>query len=389
VTTSVQPRAVGGMIYNWHIDDSDDLRADAKYLLDKTDAFERGPYSLHFTVGPDVINYGDGAGINLNNDAVARDLVYRLGRIGTKWTGKKGLPVQHALGSHGGWIHDCWGAEASKVQTINEASVYMPFCGTAGTSALTLLGMLKKNFDAVENAVGFKVREYSSPVGNTPTWAVNWIEANKPDVVAMYLVADVGAAMVRSWRATPDSTAFNPASARLSTRIWSSPVTPFGKYATWEEFNEFGVSQPASSQWLLDLQSFVVNHRTNRMFYNHPPGARSNKTPIDAILDRSERLQNLDRFKFYTMSELADFSERRVGSSWRCSGCGSAGIATFSAAHAVSLEDVTWLLPKSSFQQPTVVTGQGSVSADSKTWIVTAEGGTAITFKAVQANPGQ
>jgi hypothetical protein len=384
VTTSVQPRAVGGMIYNWHIDDGDDLLSDSKFLLDKTDSFTRGPYSLHFTAGPDVINYGDRAGINLNNDAAARDLVYRLGRIGTKWAGKKGLPVQHALGSHGGWIHDCWGAEASKVQTINEANAYLPFCGSAGTSALTLSGMLKKNFDAIENAVGFRLREYSSPVGNTPTWAVNWIETHKPDVVAMYLVADVGSAMLRSWRATPDSTAFNPLSARLSTRIWTSPVSPFGKYATWEEFSDFGIDTPTASQWLLDLQSYVVNHRTNRMYYNHPPGARSSKTPIDAILDRSERLQNLDRFKFYTMSELADFSERRVNSRWSCSGCGSGGIATFTAAHATSLEDISWMLPKATYLQPSVVSGHASISADSSTWIVTAEGGTALTFRAAQ-----
>jgi hypothetical protein len=383
-TTSVQPRAVGGMIYNWHVDDSDDLLSDTRYLLDKTDTFERGPYSIHFTAGPDVVDYGDRAGINLNNDAAARDLVFRLGRIGTKWSGKQGLPVQHALGSHGGWIHDCWGVEASKVQTIAQANTYLPFCGRAGTAALTLTGMLQKNFDAIENAIGFKVREYSSPVGNTPTWAVNWIETNKPDVVAMYLVGDVGSAMVRSWRATADSTPVNPSAARLTTRIWSSPIAPFGKYATWEEFFDFGITMPVSSQWLLDLQSFVVNHRTNRMYYNHPPGARANKTAIDAILDRSERLQRAGRFSFYTMSELADFSQRRVTSTWSCAGCGSGGVATFTATHPVTLDDISWLLPKASYLQPTVAAGSGTVSSDSATWIVTAEGGTSITFRATE-----
>lgn len=382
-STSVQPRAVGGMIYNWHIDDGDDLLSDAKYLLDKSDTFERGPYSIHLTSGVDVINYGDGNGMNLAGDPRAKDLVFRLGNIGTKWTGKKGLPVKHALGSHGGWIHDCWGDQASKVTTIAAANSFYPYCGTPGSPALTLTGMLQKNFDAIENAVGFKVREYSSPVGNTPTWAVNWLESNKPDVVAMYLVADVGSAMVRSWRATSTDPT-SPQSSRLTTRIWSSPVTPYGKYATWEEFSEYGVNLPYASQWLVDLQSFVVNNRTNRQFYNHPPGARGNKSPIDAMLDRSERLQAAGRFKFYTMSELADFSQRRVNTQL-ISSSGS-GATTISASNPAGLDDLAWLLPKARFKQPSI-SGNATLSGDSMNWIVIAEGGTNLTFTAAEVSP--
>jgi hypothetical protein len=385
-STSVQPRAVGSMVYNWHVDDLDDLESDSAYLLNLTDTFKRGPFSIHFTVGPDTISYGDGTGSDISNlfKANGRGLVRRLG--GTDWWNIFGLPIKHALGSHGGWIHDCWGDQADKAQTIAQANVYIPYCGKAGTSALTLTGMLKKNFDAIESTVGFKLREYSSPVGNTPAWAVNWIETNKPDVVAMYLVGDVGSAMVRSWRSTADSTATNPSAARLTTRIWSSPVTPFGKFATWEEFSDFGISKTVSSQWLLDLQSFVVNRRTNRMFYNHPPGARANKDPIDAILDRSERLQQAGRFKFATMSDLAAFSQRRVDSSWSCTGCGSGGVVTYQASHPVTLEDISWMLPKASYGQPSVVAGRGTVTSDSVTWIVTADSGTSITFKAAEIN---
>ncbi len=382
-TTSVQPRAVGGMIYNWHVDDVSDLESDSAYLLNFTSLLKRGPFSIHFTAGPDTINYGDRTGMNVGNifNLGGRDLVRRMSGAGL-WD-LLNLQVDHGLGSHGGWIHDCWGDQADKVQTIAQAEGYLPFCGTPGTPSLTLTGMLKKNFDAIEGIVGYKLREYSSPVGNTPTWAVNWLEANKPDVVAMYLVGDVGSAMLRSWRATLDSTATNPNAARLSTRIWSSPVTPYGKYATWEEFSDFGITRPASAQWLVDLQSFVVNRRTNRMFYNHPPGARANKDPIDAVLDRSDRLQQAGRFKFYTMADLAAFSQRRIDSSWVCTSCGS-GTATFQATHPSTLKDISWMLPKASYGQPAVVSGRGTVSSDSTTWIVTADSGTAISFRATE-----
>ena len=38
---------------------------DQRNLLDQTRVLNRGPYSIHFTAGPDVINFGDGNGINL------------------------------------------------------------------------------------------------------------------------------------------------------------------------------------------------------------------------------------------------------------------------------------------------------------------------------------
>ena len=195
--------------------------------------------------------------------------------------------------------------------------------------------------------------------------------------------------MVRSWRSTADSTAFNPNAARLSTRIWSSPVTPFGKYATWEEFSDYGIAKSSSAQWIVDLQSFVVNRRTNRMFYNHPPGARANKDPIDAMLDRSERLQQAGRFKFYTMADLAAFSQRRIDSTWTCNGCGSGGLVTYQASHPVTLKDLSWMLPKASYGQPSVVSGRGTVTSDSVTWIVTADSGTSITFRATETNGAQ
>ncbi len=367
-TLSVQPRGRGGLIYNWHVDDGDDLTVSTRFLLDKTKVLNRGPFSIHFTAGPDVVNFGDGDGINLNNSKAAQDLVRRLAGVGkkdSKGNGdddddddddddkkKKALPVRHELGSHGGWIHEYWGL------TANEAN------------SPDLTSLLTQNFDAIEKVTGQKIREYSSPQGNTPLWAVKWLEQR--GVIATYLVGDVGAGMLRSWRGA----------VRLADKLWSSPVTPLGKYATWEEFEEFGVSDAVAGQWLLDLQSFVVNHRTNRMFYNHPPGAVDHLKPVNALLSRADAMEKKNQFSWYTMTQLAAFSQRRIETSWTSST--QSGIATFNASHPASLADLTWLLPKSRYHAPSVVAGQGSVASDSKYWIVTAGQGTSLRFRATE-----
>ena len=233
-----------------------------------------------------------------------------------------------------------------------------------------LTPLLTQNFGAIESVTGKRIREYSSPAGNTPVWAAKWLEQR--GVAATYLVGDVGAGMVRSWRG----------GARLTDKLWSSPVTPLGKYATFEEFDDFGLSDAISGQWLLDLQSFVVNHRTNRMFYNHPPGAAAHLNPVNTLLKRADALQKKNQFSWYTMTQLADFSQRRVETTW--SSTTQSGVTTFSASHPTSLQDVTWLLPKSSYTSPTMVSGQGSVSSDSKSWIVTAGPDTGLKFRTTE-----
>lgn len=348
-SVSVQPRGKGGLIYNWHIDDGDDLLVNTKMLLDQTTVLKRGPFSLHLTAGPDVINFGDGNGMDLNNNRSSQDLLQRLGNLGAyaRLPASQKLPA-HQLGSHGGWIHDYWGLMANEQNVPN------------------LTPLLAQNFDAIERVTGRKITEYSSPTGNTPVWAVRWMEAR--GVKAMYLVADLGTGMLRSWRN----------GQRLSSSIWTSPVSPLGKYATFEEFDAFGIDDATSGQWLLDLQSFAVNRRTNRMFYNHPPGAAGHLNPVNALLARGDELSRQGKFAWYTMTGLAEFSQRRVEATWSTST--QWGLTTFTASHPRSLQDMTWLLPKLSYTSPVVVGGRASVTSDATNWIVIGEGGTQLRF---------
>jgi hypothetical protein len=200
---------------------------------------------------------------------------------------------------------------------------------------------------------------------------VNWLENR--GVTGMYFVGDTGSAAIRSWRA----------GNRLTKSLWSFPLSPYEKYGTFEEFEEFGVTDTASGQWLQDLQSFVVNKRTNRMFYNHPPGARGHLKPVTDLLARGDLLQLAGKFRWYTMTQLAQFGERRLATQWSASS--NLGFSTFTATHPTSLADMTWLLPKARYAAPRITSGSGSVnSLDASDWVVTARSGTTLKFIAAE-----
>ena len=344
---SAQPKGVGGLVYNWHVDDGDDIVPDMRYLMARDFMQNAGPFSVHFTAGPDSSVFGDREGMNLPANPAAQDVVRKVGKIGN-YAGGPG--VAHALGSHGGWNHNLYGSGADE----SNAAIYQPW--------------LELNFSAIENVGGARLREYSAPMGNNPGWATQWLEAR--GVVGMYTVSNTGSPATREWRA----------GARLTSKLWSMPISPFGVSATFEDFEDNGVTDAQSTQWLIDLQSFVVNHRTNRLFYNHPPGARAHLGVVRTFVNRADQLARAGQFKWYTMTELADFSQRRIQTAW--SSFPLNGSNTFVLSNPQSLADVTMLLPRSRYGQPRVRYGSATVSQDASDWVVTARDGTWLQFEA-------
>ncbi|GHC69247.1 hypothetical protein GCM10007320_02470 [Pseudorhodoferax aquiterrae] len=347
---AVQPRGIGGLVYNWHVDDGDDIVPDFRDIMASSFMAGAGPFSVHFTAGPDVDVVGDRLGMNLLGNPAAQDVVRRTARTGP-YTSAYGL-VKHEVGSHGGWIHNIYGINANE------------------TNAATYLPWLQWNMMAVDEVSGERSRSYSAPQGNNPSWAVAWNEFW--GIVGMYTVSNTGSPATREWRD----------GARLATKLWSMPVTPFGISATFEDFEANGVSDTASAQWLLDLQSFVANRRSNRMFYNHPPGAAAHLDVVKTFVQRGKALRDSGRFKWYTMAELADFSQRRVQTGWASSSTWL-GKEVFVLNNGQSLTDITMLLPRSRYGMPFVFWGAGSVSSDATDWIVTARSGTELKFYTV------
>lgn len=368
------PDAVPGLTLNWHLDAF--TAQQPTLTLEKLGVFDNGPFSIHMTTGPDAVAIGDGKGWNLNNNPVAQDILRRLAAKG------------HAIGSHGGWNHDYYGLNASETNrdtflpylemNLNAVTraishplrYYVSFkmSAVAGTPP-TLDQHAQSNKGPVDRLLAPPVREYSPPVGNNPTWAMDWLE--QQGMVAAYFAGHTGLGPTRQYR---EGQLRNPG-------MWVFPVTPAGRYATFEEFQANHVPKQEVIDWYRDSVDFVVRHNTTRMIYMHPNGAN---VWTDVLLDllAYAKAQGPERFKWYTMTRLADFMNARQAVSWteqREAG----GVSRFELSHPSSLDEMVWMLPKTRYaSRPTSADRSVTVSDRGTHWAVQARHTRKATFTA-------
>lgn len=333
---SAMPNGVAGLTFDWHLDS---MAAQTPSLaLEAAGVFNKGPFSMEMTAGPDAIVPGDGLGWNLNNNPVAQSLMQRLDAKG------------HAMGSHGGWVHDFYGD------------------GAIETNALEFLPFLQLNQAAVDGAVGKVARSYSAPQGNNPPWAMDWLE--QQGVVGAYFGGHTGLGATRQYR---DDRLKNP-----SMHVF--PVTPQGLYATFEEFQEYGVSKQDVIDWYRSLVDFSLAQNTSRMVYAHPPGAHQWLDVMNNLLTYAQGKGA--QFQWYTMPRLADFMSRRQQVAWTETILAT-GATRFDASHAVSLGEMVWRLPKDRYQRPVIVTGAATVVNGGTVWLVKAGAVQRLRFRAL------
>ncbi|MGB3069870.1 MAG: hypothetical protein WBC18_15050 [Ottowia sp.] len=330
------PDGKPGLMFNWHLDS---MAAQQPMLaLEQAGIFGAGPTSMHLTAGPDAITPGDRLGFDFSANATAQDFLRRMDAQG------------HSVGSHGGWIHDYYGMNASE------------------TNADSFLQYLALNRQAVDGAIGHPSRDYSAPQGNNPRWAMDWLE--QQGVVAVYFAGHTGLGITRQYR---DGDLRNP-------NLWVVPVTPMGNYATFEEFQGFNVPKADVIAWYHSLVDFNISQNTARMVYAHPPGAFD---WIDVVKDMQAYVgaQSAVGFKWYTMARMADFMIRRQQVQWS-EQLISGGITQFQASHPADLKEMVWRLPKSRYLMPSAVNGGGAEDGGS-VWLVRAVSGVrALSFQA-------
>ncbi|MFS8978503.1 hypothetical protein PO002_29050 [Cupriavidus necator] len=333
---SAQPKARGGLVLNWHFCAGDQIAPAVEMNTWGTFDENNSPFSISVTAGPDHINFGDAHGINLSQNTAAKNLMLSLQSKG------------HKIGSHGGWIHDYWGANASE------------------TNQSTFEQYLVLNKQSVEGVTGRAAVEYAAPQGNTPQWSINWAEANGN--TGYYFLGHTGMAPTRSYRD----------GVRSNETIRAFPVMPFGQYATFEEFEEFTVPVADINTWYRQLIDFVAKNRTSRLIYMHPVGAIEYPKTLNVIFNKADNVKASGLFNWYTMDTLAQFGQRRQQVTWSATDTGNAW--SFQASHPSDLTDMAWVLPRTAYTQPVVTQGLGLVTWDTNNWIVTSLGGTSLGF---------
>lgn len=334
-----QPAGKGGLVLNWHLDSAEALPALSR--LEQMRVWNRGPYSIHITAGPDNIVPGDGLGLDVNNNPVTQQWI--------RYFISKG----HQVGSHGGWIHDYYGINVTE---FNQAQ-FLPY--------------LKMNKQAIEQVTDRAVTEYSAPMGNNPIWALNWLEQNGTN--GFYFAGHTGMGQTRVFR---DGVLMNPG-------MWAFPVSTLGKYATFEEFLDYGVSNTDVARWLDALVDFSVNNYTSHLIYFHPPGAVNYPDIMNNLLKRTDAYSSLNKFAWFTMTELAQFMSSRMQVNWNVEELLS-GESRFVLSHPTSLSKQAMILSKYNYGKPTITKGKGEIREDADSWVVIAKGSKLLEFTALK-----
>ena len=321
------PDAIGGLVFNWHID-AKAMAAPLEQLI-AAGVFDRGPYSIHFTAGPDDDDFHDGKGLNVGHDPDTDRIIKELQSRG------------HVIGSHGGWIHNYFGEHVSD-DNEQEFAKY-----------------IRWNIDAIQKVTGKPVTEYSAPLGNQPEWVSRWLAKNNID--SYYFAGDTGMGPTQVYR--NDS--------RDGENIWAFPIVHLGRYASLEEMGFANVDPQVVETWLDSVADFVADDRSARLIYTHPLGATKYIGALRQFLSHTDQLASVHRFHWYSMSQLAEFLNARKKVRWDVVQK-DPNTLLLKASSPATLNHETWIFSKALFDRPRIDSGEVRVTSDNDRWLLDA-----------------
>ncbi|HUN94437.1 MAG TPA: polysaccharide deacetylase family protein [Burkholderiaceae bacterium] len=334
-TLAMSPAAIGGLVLNVHVDSSAALPP--MRALAASRFFDDGPFSIHVTAGPDLNEPGDKLGVDVEHNADFRQLLRTLAERG------------HEIGSHGGWIHNYWAAHVG--DTESDAADEM----------------LARNQDVLADAIGAPIRVYSAPAGVHPSWVTRWLRQHR--MVAYYTTANSGSAPTRTFRD----------GVLEDQGIWSFPISTLGAAASFEDAAASGLDEAhVVAPWLDALTRFAADEHEIRLVYFHPTGTHLYEEAIASWTATARALQRANRFRWYTMADLARFFDRREAVRWFLVRHGDDD--RIEATNAATLRDCSWLLPAATYARPRLVEGSATVRREGADWIITADDETRLVF---------
>ena len=339
---STMPDARGALVMNWHIDSG--AAVPAMERLAELGAFGQGPYSVHLTAGPDVDTPGDRLGMDLPRNSVMQQWVQRFASRGDE------------VGSHGGWIHNEFGRLISSQDHLLSSQ------------------MIERNTQAVSEASGKPVIEYSAPTGNHPAWVTPWLALR--GVRAYYFTGDIGMAPTRSYQD----------GQRGPANVWAFPVLSFGRQAAFEEAAKSRVPEADIAAWLRDVADYCADRQTLRLMYFHPPGIALFPQAFAQWLLHTRALVDQGRLHWITMAQYAAFANRRLQVQWALQADPQG--QQLLASHPDSLAQMVWLLPASRYAQPRALQGEARIVRAGGFWQVHAGAGARLLLDLPPAPPG-
>ena len=226
---------------------------------------------------------------------------------------------------------------------------------------------LALNKNALERVTGKPVAEYSAPNGNQPPWVTHWLEAH--GFVAYYFTGDTGMGPTQGYRN----------GEREARNVWAFPILHLDRAAGFEELSSEGYSNEEIARWLAAITEFTSDQRSVRLVYFHPPGILQYHDLVDRWVEQTARLKADGRFRWYTMTELANFLNSRKQVKWKVADTG--GLITVEATHPQTLDHETWKIPASRFAQPRIIEGSAKVVRDNDAWRIIGGEGKNLRFE--------
>jgi hypothetical protein len=330
------PDGIGGLVLNWHVDSNAAIKP--LQQMNTWSLLKQGPYSIHITAGPDAMAIGDGRGFDVEHNLISQGLIRKYEGLG------------YEVGSHGGWIHNYFASHVDKDDPKD------------------LEQFLALNKNALEHATGKAVTEYSAPDGNQPAWVTHWLESH--GFVAYYFTGDTGMGPTQGYRG----------GTREGENIWAFPILHLDRAAGFEEMTSEGYSDSEVGRWLDAITEFATDHQSVRLIYFHPPGILAYQRIVEKWLQQTAHLRDNGTFRWYTMTELANFLNSRKQVEWKVSRHGK--VMSIDASHPQSLEHETWHLSSDKFAEPKIIQGSAKVVGDKDAWVIVAGQGKALQFEA-------
>jgi hypothetical protein len=311
------PGGKGGVVINWHIDSN----AEWIYLplLKKKGYFRDSlKYSFHITAGDYQVEVGDNQGFDASDKG--RKFVEMLMPYGI-------------IGSHGGWGHD-WFANRVTSGEFQEKEIEQ---------------YIVKNNKSLEEIVGYKIEEYSAPVGIHPQPVTTKV-LEKLGMIAYYYTGDQGSAPNRTFAD----------GKMVSEHVIAFPVTNSGGIISLEEMKLNGRTPAEVYRWLSGVVDYAAKDRVVRLIYSHPNDVKYYPKTVSDFLDHLSSVQKDGKIWIETMTFYAKFFLRFLRTTYDFTYEGP--VLSVRLKNSEGLKDVTVALPKHQFSQPEMP--QSGVSFD-------------------------
>lgn len=332
---SMSPSGIGGIIFDIQLPDK--AAFNSLQTLLHNGFLPQGPFSIDVSAGPDTNQIGDGNGIDLNNNPQARNTLLDLAR--KAWD----------IGSLGGWIYNYFGTN------INDQNrqAFEPY--------------IQHNQETLQTVLGKPVTSYSTPLMNQPVWLRDALTQHH--FTAYTTAQNTGSAPARSY--------INGQFDREG--LWAFPIMPFGKYQEFQEFYMNHVPEAEVSTWLNETAEFTASQHTIRLIYSEAQGIENYSHALKSWFTFTGQLQQKDRFRWYTMAQIAQFLTNRQKTTWTVLERSSNKV--FTASNPASLEHQAWLIKKNTCLKPIITQGTGAITEDADNWIVSAGATQSISWQ--------